>query len=45
MGSYASQLSTRQRWMIVHYIKEKQAVANQPAAKQPADTAKTATTK
>ena len=28
MGSYASQLSTRQRWMIVHYVKEKQGVAN-----------------
>lgn len=26
MGSYASQLSTKQRWMIVHYIKEKQKV-------------------
>jgi mono/diheme cytochrome c family protein len=25
MGSYASQLSTEQRWMIIHYIKEKQA--------------------
>jgi hypothetical protein len=24
MGSYASQLSSKQRWMIVHYIKEKQ---------------------
>ena len=24
MGSYASQLSTKQRWMIIHYIKEKQ---------------------
>jgi mono/diheme cytochrome c family protein len=24
MGSYASQLSTEQRWMIIHYIKEKQ---------------------
>lgn len=23
MGSYASQLSNKQRWMIVHYIKEK----------------------
>jgi mono/diheme cytochrome c family protein len=33
MGSYASQLSTRQRWMIVHYIKEKQSLANtKPAA-------------
>jgi len=28
MGSYASQLNTKQRWMIVHYIKEKQNVAN-----------------
>jgi mono/diheme cytochrome c family protein len=27
MGSYASQLSTEQRWMIVHYIKEKQGAA------------------
>ena len=27
MGSYASQLSTEQRWMIIHYIKEKQAAA------------------
>ncbi len=26
MGSYASQLSTEQRWMVIHYIKEKQAV-------------------
>ena len=24
MGSYASQLSTEQRWQIIHYIKEKQ---------------------
>ena len=33
MGSYASQLSTKQRWMIVHYIKEKQGLANsKPAA-------------
>ncbi len=42
MGSYASQLSTKQRWMIVHYIKEKQGAA---APKAPADTAKTAATK
>src|ERR1700733_4482295 len=34
MGSYASQLSTTQRWMIIHYIKEKQAAA--AAAKKPA---------
>jgi len=27
MGSYASQLSTKQRWMVIHYIKEKQSVA------------------
>lgn len=30
MGGHASQLSTKQRWMIVHYIKEKQA-ASTPA--------------
>ena len=41
MGSYASQLSTRQRWMIIHYIKEKQGVANQkPAAADTSATAK-----
>ena len=27
MGSYASQLSTEQRWMVIHYIKEKQAAS------------------
>jgi len=32
MGSYASQLSTRQRWMIIHYIKEKQGLANSKPA-------------
>ena len=41
MGSYASQLSTKQRWMVVHYIKEKQSVANnKPAATDSAATAK-----
>jgi len=45
MGSYASQLSTKQRWMIVHYIKEKQALANQPALKQPGDSVTTAVPK
>ena len=41
MGSYASQLNTRQRWMIIHYIKEKQGLANsKPAAA--ADTSATA---
>jgi mono/diheme cytochrome c family protein len=32
MGSYASQLSTKQRWMIIHYIKEKQGLANSKPA-------------
>ena len=32
MGSYASQLSSKQRWMIIHYIKEKQAITAKPAA-------------
>lgn len=31
MGSYASQLSRKQRWNIIHYIKEKQAAAHVPA--------------
>jgi mono/diheme cytochrome c family protein len=31
MGSYASQLTSKQRWMIIHYIKEKQALATKPA--------------
>ena len=34
MGSYASQLSTKQRWMVIAYIKSKQ------AAKAPVDVAK-----
>jgi mono/diheme cytochrome c family protein len=41
MGSYASQLSTKQRWMIIHYIKEKQGLANsKPAAADSSATAK-----
>ena len=40
MGSYASQLSTKQRWMVISYIKNKQAGKSAPAA---ADS--TATTK
>ena len=32
MGSYASQLTTKQRWMIAHYIKEKQTLANSKPA-------------
>ena len=44
MGSYASQLSTRQRWMIVHYIKEKQSIANtKPAAADSSASTGTAT--
>ena len=31
MGSYASQLDSRQRWMVIHYIKSKQAGAKAPA--------------
>ena len=38
MGSYASQLSTKQRWMIVHYIKEKQKVSAGSTATAVADT-------
>jgi mono/diheme cytochrome c family protein len=42
MGSYASQLSTTQRWMVIHYIKTKQGgeeapAADTTAAAQPAD--------
>ena len=32
MGSYASQLSTTQRWMVIDYIKSKKAAAAAPAA-------------
>jgi mono/diheme cytochrome c family protein len=37
MGSYASQLSTEQRWMVIAYIKSKQAAKK--AAETPADSA------
>ena len=42
MGSYASQLSTTQRWMVIHYIKSKQGAAKTavPAAKPDSATAK-----
>jgi mono/diheme cytochrome c family protein len=33
MGSYASQLTSAQRWMIAHYIKEKQGASGGGAAK------------
>jgi mono/diheme cytochrome c family protein len=43
MGSYASQLSRKQRWMIIHYIKSKQAGdAGAAPATAVADTAATA---
>jgi mono/diheme cytochrome c family protein len=32
MGSYASQLSTEQRWMVIHYIREKQGMAGGTSA-------------
>jgi mono/diheme cytochrome c family protein len=35
MGSYASQLSTKQRWMVIHYIQ-----SMQPGAKPAADSTK-----
>ncbi|HRG81725.1 MAG TPA: cytochrome c [Chitinophagaceae bacterium] len=43
MGSYASQLSTEQRWMVIHYIKEKQAATAAPAAATTAPAAKDTT--
>lgn len=44
MGSYASQLSTEQRWMVIHYIKEKQAAAAAASTPAAATTAATDTT-
>ena len=43
MGSYASQLSTTQRWMVIAYVKAKQAEANGTATEEakPAATADT----
>jgi mono/diheme cytochrome c family protein len=32
MGSYASQLDTRQRWMVIHYIKSKQSAGKAAAS-------------
>lgn len=37
MGSYASQLSPEQRWMIIHYIRDKQKGPAAGGAKTPAD--------
>jgi len=41
MGSYASQLSKKQRWMIVHYIKAQQAAAKATSAPAAADSSAT----
>ncbi len=45
MGSYASQLNTKQRWMVIAYIKSKQGkgAATAPAAGADSTTAKKAT--
>ena len=37
MGSYASQLSTKQRWMVIAYIKSKQAAGKSSSAPAAAD--------
>ena len=37
MGSYASQITTRQRWMIIHYIKSQQAAKAAATTKPAAD--------
>jgi mono/diheme cytochrome c family protein len=39
MGSYASQLDTRQRWMVIHYIKSKQ-TGSKPGSSTTDSTAK-----
>ena len=38
MGSYASQLSTTQRWMVIHYINSKQSPAKAETTGAKADT-------
>jgi mono/diheme cytochrome c family protein len=43
MGSYASQISTRQRWMIIHYIKAQQAAKTATAKPAAADSTGTKT--
>ena len=40
MGSYASQLNSTQRWMVIHYIKSKQAEKNASAKAPATDTTK-----
>jgi mono/diheme cytochrome c family protein len=41
MGAYAAQLSPKQRWMVIHYIRSKQGVTG-GAAPAPADSTATA---
>jgi mono/diheme cytochrome c family protein len=41
MGSYASQLSTKQRWMVIHYVKSMQPGGAPAPAAATADTTKT----
>lgn len=41
MGSYASQMSRKQRWMVIRYIKDQQAKAKSTAAAAPAAAAVT----
>jgi len=38
MGSYASQLSRKQRWQIIRYIKDKQLAKKAAATPAPAET-------
>lgn len=42
MGSYASQVTPKQRWMIIHYIKNKQGGEAKPAAGAATDSTATA---
>lgn len=44
MGSYASQLNTMQRWMVIAYIRTKQGSGATAATTAPADSAKTTAT-
>ena len=41
MGSYASQLDRKQRWMVVHYIKSEQAKASAKSTAPAADSSST----
>ncbi len=44
MGSYAAQLSSKQRWMVIHYVKSMQP-GGKPAAATAAPAADTTKTK